>query len=199
MINIGTITIPQFQTQFPQGVGGYSYLPIWSATQPYNPNDIVFFGGQFYRAILTNTNQTPPNATYWVVHVANQYSYISDTDITTAFLLASGPTGLFPADIFTCDSDALITYAYCLLVAHIISYYIKPQQFQYIGQTPTSIGVVNTQHAGNVGFGQLIPESITSSILYSTLNRTPEGQQYMMLVDLRASFRMIYSFGGISN
>jgi len=196
MINIDTITIIQFKSQFPQGIGGYPYFPMWSNTQPYEANDVVFFGNTFYQAILQNTDQAPPNATYWITDKANQYSYISDADITTAFLLASG---LFPADIFTCDSDVLILYAYCLLVAHMISYYIKPQQFQYIGQRPASIGVANTQQAGNVGFGQLIPESVTSSILYSTLNRTLEGQQYMMLVDLRARFKMLYSFGGIPN
>jgi hypothetical protein len=199
MIDVSKITITQFQNQFPQGIGGYSYLPVWVETQNYNIGDIVFANNEFYKCILANTNEVPPNATYWETYNDNIYSYISDMDITTAFLLASGSVGFFPSTRFINDTDDLIIYAYCLLVAHIILYFIKPQQFTYTGQTPSSIGTVNTQHVGNVSLGRVVPDAITNSVFASSLNSTLYGQQYLLLIEPRSKWRMLYSFGGIRN
>jgi hypothetical protein len=202
MINVNTITIEQFQSQFPNGIGGYSYLPIWSSTTSYNIDDIVYYNNAFYKAILANTNQTPPNTTYWTPYTANVYNYISDMDITTAFLIANGgngSSGLFPIDIFCSDTDAMITYIYCLLIAHIILYFIKPQENAYLGQTVASLGVVTSQHVGNVSLANSVPSQITNDIFYTSLNSTMYGQQYLILVNLRANSRMYYSRGGIPN
>ena len=200
MINVNTITIEQFKAQFPEGVGGYTYLPVWSDTTSYNINDIVYYNGQFYQAIAENTNETPPNPLFWVSYSANVYSYISDAEIQNAFLLAAGCNGvggLFPSNIFCYDCNPTIIYAYCLLVAHILLYFIKPQEFTYQGQTPAGIGAINSQTVGNVSLSRSIPDVITNSVLASTLNTTIYGQQYLILVDLRSKWRMIYSFGGI--
>ena len=37
----------------------------WDAALNYVPGESVLFGGVTYYCILANTNQTPPNATYW--------------------------------------------------------------------------------------------------------------------------------------
>ena len=42
-----------------------SSLWAYSSTQPYKLNDVVYSGGRWYRCIQTNTNQAPPNTTYW--------------------------------------------------------------------------------------------------------------------------------------
>jgi len=39
----------------------------WSSTTAYLPNDGVTSGGVTYVCIVANTNQAPPNATYWVL------------------------------------------------------------------------------------------------------------------------------------
>ena len=196
MINVCNITIAQFQTQFPTGVGGYSYLPTWLSTTNYFTGDIVYYDGNFYKATADNVDEVPPNITFWIPYNANVYSYISDTDITNAFLIAQG---LFSTDIFCGDPDPFVTMAYCLLVAHIILYFIKPQELTYTGQTPASLGAINSQHVGNVSLTRAIPNSITSDIFYTGLNTTIYGQQYLMIIDARSAFQMVYSFGGIPN
>ncbi len=38
----------------------------WNSSTNYGPSNIVLFGGMSYRCIVANSNQQPPNATYWV-------------------------------------------------------------------------------------------------------------------------------------
>lgn len=51
------------QTQGP--VDTDSSIQAWSSTQTYAVGDVVTSGGTTYYCILTNTNQAPPNTTYW--------------------------------------------------------------------------------------------------------------------------------------
>ena len=44
---------------------GYNWKGAWSAATAYVPYDSISSGGSSYVCILANTNQTPPNATYW--------------------------------------------------------------------------------------------------------------------------------------
>ncbi len=196
MINVNTITIAQFQAQFPAGVGGYLYLPTWTSTANYIIGDIVYYNNAFYQAIANNVNQIPPNITYWTLYTANVYSYISDNDINTAFLIAQG---FFPNTIFNSDTDPFIVYTYCLLVAHVILYFIKPQENAYLGQTSSSLGTITNQSVGNVSLTRAVPKDITDNVFYTGLNTTLYGQQYLLIIQPRTSFRMIYSFGGIPN
>jgi len=39
----------------------------WSAAVTYSPLDVVQYAGSTYYALTTNTNQVPPNATYWQI------------------------------------------------------------------------------------------------------------------------------------
>lgn len=55
------------------GFNWYMYNPrfpagAWSATTAYVVGSRVFLAGIFYDCIQDNTNQTPPNATYWTVY-----------------------------------------------------------------------------------------------------------------------------------
>jgi hypothetical protein len=51
-------------TQGPTGQG-YNWKGAWSSATAYVPYDTVFSGGDSYVCIAGNTNQVPPNATYW--------------------------------------------------------------------------------------------------------------------------------------
>ncbi|RZN21126.1 hypothetical protein [Bradyrhizobium sp. Leo121] len=54
-----------------QGVyKGFSIKGPWSAATAYQVGDVVSLAGTSYVALLANTNQTPPNATYWDVLAA---------------------------------------------------------------------------------------------------------------------------------
>jgi hypothetical protein len=46
---------------------GISFLGAWNSATAYGINHVVTLGGSSYICILANTNQTPPNATYWSV------------------------------------------------------------------------------------------------------------------------------------
>lgn len=47
--------------------GQATFSPNWSATVAYKAGDHVLRSGVYYECILANTNQTPPNVTYWEV------------------------------------------------------------------------------------------------------------------------------------
>ena len=49
------------------GVDGeaFIWLGTWSSATAYIPNDVVFYNGSSYIAILASTNQVPTNTTYW--------------------------------------------------------------------------------------------------------------------------------------
>lgn len=49
------------------GGKGVNWRGAWSGTTAYLVNDAVSSGGSNYNCILGNTNQQPPNATYWEV------------------------------------------------------------------------------------------------------------------------------------
>src|SRR5258708_9044014 len=42
-------------------------FPSWSSETAYTAGQVVSLSGVNYVCILSNTNQTPPNATYWLV------------------------------------------------------------------------------------------------------------------------------------
>src|SRR5215472_11303343 len=46
---------------------GLNWKGAWSAATAYAINDAVTSGGSSYVCIAANTNQVPPNATYWNV------------------------------------------------------------------------------------------------------------------------------------
>lgn len=50
-----------------QGVPGINWLGTWSSSTAYAIRDAVTYNGTSYYAIAANTNQAPPNATYWNV------------------------------------------------------------------------------------------------------------------------------------
>ncbi len=47
----------------------------WSGVTSYVPGNVVSLAGVFYQCILANTNQTPPNATYWTTAITPTNSY----------------------------------------------------------------------------------------------------------------------------
>lgn len=67
-----------------------SWKGAWSGATAYVAYDIVSVGGSSYICILANTNQTPPNATYW-----NVIASIGATGTTgaTGSAGATGPPG----------------------------------------------------------------------------------------------------------
>jgi hypothetical protein len=49
---------------------GFNWKGAWSGATAYALYDCVSLGGSSYVCILANTNQSPPNATYWSLMAA---------------------------------------------------------------------------------------------------------------------------------
>jgi len=69
---------------------------IWNATTAFAVSDVVTLDGVAYQCILANTNQTPPNATYWTVfsgtnNICNQI--LTDYGHEANIVIAPSPTG----------------------------------------------------------------------------------------------------------
>jgi len=69
---------------------GFTNLGAWSSLTAYVPYDVVENAGSSYTCIANNTNQVPPNITYWTL-----LSSKGDTGATgaTGSTGATGPTG----------------------------------------------------------------------------------------------------------
>src|SRR5215468_5039020 len=101
--NIGNIKGPTGATGTTGATGpagptgqGYNWKGAWSAATAYVPYDSVSDGGSSYVCIVGNTNQAPPNATYWSVMA--QQGATGPTGNTgpagsTGATGATGPTG----------------------------------------------------------------------------------------------------------
>lgn len=51
---------PMWQAYF-----GPAYVDVWGSTANYINGDVVALSGVYYLCVAANTNQSPPNATYW--------------------------------------------------------------------------------------------------------------------------------------
>lgn len=64
--SVGTLgNLPSNTTYWTKCVSGLLSQGVWSSATAYEPNDLVKYGGSYYRCIAVSTNHEPPNATYW--------------------------------------------------------------------------------------------------------------------------------------
>ncbi len=74
----------------PTGPAGMTWLGAWSSTTAYVVDDAVSDGGASYICIAANTNDQPPNATYWDVLAAAGTS--DATELQGVAVSATAPT-----------------------------------------------------------------------------------------------------------
>lgn len=67
VINSGSSSAATFNFTIPRGQVGINWTGAWSGATAYNIGDAVSSGNSSYYCILGNTNNVPPNATYWNV------------------------------------------------------------------------------------------------------------------------------------
>jgi hypothetical protein len=183
MVDVSTITIQDFKGKFPNGVmtgGGFiSYLPVWESTTSYVVGDLIYLNGVFYDCILDNTNQTPPNVTYWTVNTTAVVSdYITDDQITNAMCQAQVQF----ASCLLSKKDDFVKLYYCYLVAHILVVYEIPM-VQDGACADLSVGMVTSQAVGSVSFSAQVPDFATSSSYVSSLYKTIYGKRYAEAIE----------------
>lgn len=77
-------------------------VAVWSATSTYNVDDVVLSGGLAYRCLAANSNQVPPNTSYWlsapVIYAEGVVTLpdVGGTTIKTQIRATVAPAPLFP-------------------------------------------------------------------------------------------------------
>ena len=70
---------------------GMNWMGAWSATTAYKPTNVVSSVGASYICIADNTNQQPPNATYWNLVAASGAGGIPATSVTGPDVYGASP------------------------------------------------------------------------------------------------------------
>lgn len=126
---------------------GFGTMAPWSAATAYAARDVVSLNGASYVCILANTNQSPPNATYWMVLAAqgntgpNPFSTLAPWATATAYLV--GP----PASYVSINGSS-----YVCLVSHTSGTFatdlaagkwglVAQQGLSYGGTSTTSLAI----------------------------------------------------------
>lgn len=94
----------------------------WSSATAYTRSQIVSYSGQNYYCILANTNQTPPNATYWYQLPSNAYEI---------------PNPYAEADLFD------IHYVQSADVMTFVHPSYPPRELRRLGATQWDLAVIN--------------------------------------------------------
>jgi hypothetical protein len=126
--------------------GDITWTGDWSAIITYIPNNAVSYDGASYVCILGNTNQVPPNATFWDV-----LSDKGDTGATGA----TGPAGTV-SNIFISTGDDVTssstssTAAFGAMTDVIGSMTVTPTAGTYVVQFSASTSMGNRANFGQV-------------------------------------------------
>jgi hypothetical protein len=142
--------------------------PAWSGATAYAVGQIVSSGGSTYRCIVANTNQAPPNATYWVLTYTcaiyvyayrrvdidnNEMRNIAGHGVWCADATPSGPTDLANMSITKNKfyNVARRSIQYALTATPTSGLFVTDNQFTGCGYTTAdyNIYIKNGVAAGN--------------------------------------------------
>jgi hypothetical protein len=151
-------------------------FPVWSNSTAYIVGDIVTLSGTAYQCVLANTNQTPPNGTYWTALSSVAY------EVTTPYVAADISTLKYvqSADVLTITHQ---NYAPMELRRYTNQWTLTAIQFAPTLSPPTGVGAVATTGSGSVTYSYVVTaiaataldESLVSSIATCTNNLATAG------------------------
>lgn len=87
---------------------GFGTAAAWSGATTYVPFDIASLNGTSYLCILEHTNQTPPNATYWMVLAAKGDTGPAAWTAPAAWLTATAYVAGPPASVVTQSGETYV-------------------------------------------------------------------------------------------
>ena len=163
-------TIEGFKGQFPKGI---PYLPIYDSLTIYAMGDVVYSNG-FYESLINNNLSALSNTTAWEAIQDSVDNYVSDNDITRAFLEASVN---FNEGLFESDNVAMMMFYY--LTAHYIC--IDANNVNN-GIGIGYVGVSQSKHVGSVSESFAIPKWVTDNPILSSYASTGYGLKYLSLL-----------------
>lgn len=163
-------TVSGFKTQFPKGI---PYLPVYDNTKTYILGDVVYSNG-FYESLKNNNTSALNDTTAWESIVDSVNNYISDDDITRAFLEASVN---FNEDLFDTETVQLMMFYY--LTAHYICIDANNANnginFGYMG-------IAQSRSVGSVSESYAIPQWMLNDPMYSLYAVTGYGLKYLSMI-----------------
>lgn len=186
MIDINNITTSDFRALFSRD---FPYLPFWVYGKTYFKGDIVYSDGNFYISKSDeNTDEPPTNK--WSTYNDNEENYISDVDISKAFVEAK--INFNPNLFTTCEE---IKTAFCYLAAHylVIDLNNANNPFALGG-----MGITQSKSVGSVSESYGIPDWIMNDKNLSLFAQTGYGRKYLSLVIPRLHGNIIFTKGYIS-
>lgn len=185
MISVDNITVGDFKALFTRD---FPYLPEWVYGKVYFKDDIVYTDNNFYQSKIDNNIDEPPS-TNWQLYNGNELNYISDEDISRAFLEAKIN---FNSSLFAnCNEMRL---AFCYLAAHYLVIDLNN------ASNPLALGVLGftqSKHVGSVSESYGIPQWILNDKILSLYAQTGYGRKYLSLILPYLVGNIIYTPGRI--
>ena len=179
-------TVNGFKTQFPKGI---PYLPVYDNTHTYALNDVVYSNG-FYKSLKNNNTASLSDTTAWKSIVDSVNNYVSDDDITRAFLEASVN---FNEDLFETEAVQLMIFYY--LTAHYIC--IDANNVNN-GINFGYMGIAQSRSVGSVSESYAIPKWIYDDASLGQYALTGYGLKYLSLIQPYLVGNIIYVEGKIN-
>ena len=169
-------TVSGFKTQFPKGI---PYLPVYDNTQIYILGDVVYSNG-FYKSLKNNNTYALSDTTAWKSIVDSVNNYISDDDITRAFLEASVN---FNESLFEGDTPTETENIQLMLFYYLTAHYVcidanntnNGINFGYMG-------IAQSRSVGSVSESYAIPKWIYDDPLLGQYALTGYGLKYLSLL-----------------
>ena len=186
MIDLNNISVGDFKALFSRD---FPYLPLWQYGKTYFKDDIVYYNDNFYTSKV-DENTDIPTTNKWALYNGNTEDYISDNDISRAFLEAKMN---FNPNLFSqCDE---IKMAYCYLTAHYLVIDLNNALNPFaIGGS----GLVQSKSVGSVSESYAIPQWIMNDKNLGLLARTGYGLKYLSMIAPKLHGNIIFTRGYIS-
>lgn len=161
-------TVDEFKAQFPRF--SPMFLPIYEV-KTYFLGDIVYYTDNFYKCIVSSTNNAPNNTTDWELYNDSTLNYTTDEDIQEAIQEA----GInFNCSFFEDCSQKKTVFG--LLVAHYLT--VDFNNALGINQ----VGLPTSKSVGSVSEGYSIPNWMTANAALSAYATTGYGIKYASLI-----------------
>lgn len=186
MDSINNITVDDFKAIFTRD---FPYIPYFIYGKNYFTGDVVYSDNEFYQSKIDGNTDTPPSEN-WQIYNDNLFNYVSDEDISKAFIEAKvnfNPK-LFPS----CEIMRLV---FCYLAAHYLVIDLNN------AQNPLAVGfmgITQSKSVGSVSESYGIPQWVLNDRNLSMYAQTGFGRKYLSLILPYLAGNIIYTPGRIS-
>lgn len=186
MISVDNITVEDFKALFTRD---FPYLPEWEYGKVYFKDDIVYSDGNFYQSKINNNTDEPPSVN-WQAYNDNEANYISDNDISRAFVEAK--INFNPQLFSSCETMSMV---FCYLAAHYLVIDLNN------AQNPLALGFMGftqSKSVGSVSESFLIPAWVQNNRMLSMYAQTGYGRKYLSLIQPYLTGNIIFTRGCIN-